>query len=218
MFLFNHVEPESYQPRLLHVRGTFKSVTSHQVPLSHQSLNSGDVFILDLGLKIVQWNGSKSNGAERNKAAQLTHAISDERKGHATVEVISEGEPAADFWGALGGEGPIAADVPAEYRPNAHDPVLNRLSDNNASHVLSFTEVGRGKLHKGLLSSDDTFILDTGSEVYAWIGRSASASEKKFAIDYAQKYLHQAGKDPKTHITRILEGGENEVWEHSFAA
>ena len=88
---FNHVTPETYSPRLLHVRGTFKSVTSTQVPLSFRSLNSSDVFILDLGMKIIQWNGSKSNGAERNKAAQIARAIDDERKGLPTVEVISEG-------------------------------------------------------------------------------------------------------------------------------
>jgi hypothetical protein len=37
------------------------------VPLSAASLNSGDVFILDLGLSVFQWNGKQSNVAERNK-------------------------------------------------------------------------------------------------------------------------------------------------------
>jgi hypothetical protein len=53
---FNHVEPTTYQPRLLQVKGKGSQIRVTQVPLSHASLNSGDVFILDLGLKIHQWS------------------------------------------------------------------------------------------------------------------------------------------------------------------
>jgi len=213
---FNHVTPETYQPRLLHIRGTFKSVTSSQVPLSSASLNSSDVFILDLGLKIIQWNGAKSNGAERNKAAGLARAIDDERKGLAHVEVLSEGENSPEFWAALGGQGPIAPDASASPHPKAHAPVLNQLSD--ASGHLTFTEVSRGKLNRGQLHSQDAFILDTGSEIFAWIGKNASVNERKFAIQYAQQYLNTHGLPPQTTISRILEGGENEIFEHAFAA
>lgn len=212
---FNHVAPETYQPRLLHVRGTFKSITSSQVPLSTSSLNSSDVFILDLGLKIIQWNGSKCNGAERNKAAQLSRAIDDERKGLATVEVISEGEETDEFWGPLGGQGPIAAEAHSTHL-QAHEPVLNRLSD--ASGSLQFSEVGNGKLSRDLLSSDDAFILDTGAEIFAWIGKGASENERKFAVQFAQQYLNTKSLPPQTPITRILEGGENEVFATCFAA
>jgi len=213
---FNHVTPETYQPRLLHIRGNFKAITSNQVPLSHNSLNSSDVFILDLGLRIIQWNGSKSNGAERNKAASLARAIDDERKGLATVEVIAEGEDAPDFWAALGGEGPIALDAPPSGLPHAKEAALFRLSD--ASGSLQFAEVGRGKLGRNLLHSADAFILDTGSEIFAWIGRGASDNEKRSAIQFAQTYLNTSGSLPQTTITRILEGGENEIFEASFAA
>ena len=40
-----------------------------QRPMSRKSLKSGDVFILDLGLKLYQWNGSKSNKDERTKVS-----------------------------------------------------------------------------------------------------------------------------------------------------
>jgi gelsolin len=213
---FNKVHPETYQPRLLHVRGTFKSVTSSQVPLAVSSLNSGDVFILDLGLKIYQWNGAGSNGAERNKAAQLCRAIDDERKGLASVEVINEGENHPDFWAALGGRGAIAASGAPAHTLAHHAPILHRLSD--ASGSLVFTEVGRGKLNHNLLSPDDAFILDTGAEIFAWIGKRASPNERKFAVQYAQNYLLSHHLPPQTPICRILEGGENEIWETSFSA
>src|SRR3989338_3674694 len=49
---FHHVAPEEYQPRLMHLKGTMGKVRVTQVPLACSSLNSGDVFILDAGLKI----------------------------------------------------------------------------------------------------------------------------------------------------------------------
>merc|ERR1712137_840697 len=52
---FNHVEPKKYQPRLLHVKGRRDNIRVNQVPLACKSLNSGDSFILDLGLEIIQW-------------------------------------------------------------------------------------------------------------------------------------------------------------------
>jgi gelsolin len=102
---FTHVKAAEYQPRLLHVKGRINNVRVTQVPLSASSLNSGDVFILDNGLTLYQWNGKKSGGGERMKAAQLCRAIDDERGGKPDVVVYSEGDSdAAPFWQLLGGE------------------------------------------------------------------------------------------------------------------
>lgn len=58
---FNHVEAKKYQPRLLHVKGTRQNIRVSQVALACKSLNSGDAFILDLGLEIIQWFAWKNN-------------------------------------------------------------------------------------------------------------------------------------------------------------
>lgn len=63
-----------YRPRLLHLKGK-KVVRVSEVPLSHKSLNSGDVFILDAGIEIIQFNGVKSGAMEKAKAAALVQAI-----------------------------------------------------------------------------------------------------------------------------------------------
>jgi len=70
-------------------------------------LNSGDCFILDNGLKIFQWNGKKSGPSEKQKGAQLSRALVDERKGKAKVYVLEDGDKEPEFWKILGGEGPI---------------------------------------------------------------------------------------------------------------
>jgi hypothetical protein len=48
-----------------------RQVRANQVAVSHASLNSGDVFILDAGLKLYQWNGKGSNKYERAKALDV---------------------------------------------------------------------------------------------------------------------------------------------------
>lgn len=53
-------------------------------------MNSGDVFILDVGTTIYQLNGKKSQGSERMKAAELVRAIEGERQGASKVIVIGK--------------------------------------------------------------------------------------------------------------------------------
>lgn len=56
---FKHVGPKEYKPRLLHLKGK-KVVRMVEVDLKRAALNSGDVFILDAGLIIYQWQGKTS--------------------------------------------------------------------------------------------------------------------------------------------------------------
>ena len=43
-----------------------------QVAFTEKSLKSDDVFVLDKGLEIIQWNGAGSNGMEKIKVASFT--------------------------------------------------------------------------------------------------------------------------------------------------
>jgi gelsolin len=67
---FKHVKPEEYKPRMLHFHGDRKGVSVREVPLSRRMLDSTDVYILDLGLTIFQWNGSGANKDEKFSATQ----------------------------------------------------------------------------------------------------------------------------------------------------
>jgi len=215
---FRHVEPEKYAPRLLHLKGK-KKVRVTQVDMSHGSLNSGDVFILDKGLELYQFNGAKAGPQEKMKGAQLCRAIDDERKGLPKVTVIEENQDMDTFWKALGNKGAIKS---AEAGGSDEDTDKNtqkrlfRLSDNSGK--LEFKEVGSttGKLKKSLLDSKDVFVLDNGAEVFAWIGKGSSTGERKFAMQYAQDYLKKFNRPIHMPISRVLEGGENEVFEASF--
>ena len=52
-------------------------------------MNTSDVFILDLGEKIYQLNGSKANKDEKFTAAQVLNKLKGER-GKVTSEVLEE--------------------------------------------------------------------------------------------------------------------------------
>jgi hypothetical protein len=128
------------------------------------------------------------------------------------------GKDLADFWKAIGGQGPVKTaeeggdDLEHE---KATEKKLFQLSD--ASGKLEFKEVGKGAaIKRSMLDSNDVFILDTGAEVYAWIGKGASPDEKKKAMQFAQDYLQKHNKPLFVPITRILEGGANETFESSF--
>ena len=78
---------DKYDARLLQCKGA-RTVRVSEVPLSNKSLNSGDVFILDLGLSIYVFNAPGANRMERAKGTEVANQInSDERSGRAKVRV-----------------------------------------------------------------------------------------------------------------------------------
>jgi gelsolin len=215
---FKHVTAHEYRTRLLHIKGK-KNIRVKEVPLTHNSLNSGDVFIVDAGKNIIQWNGSKAGIMEKAKGAEISQAIEGEREGHSSNRVVDEGAEDAEFWALIGGKGPIksaaegGSDLDADKQKS--EKVLSRLSDQSGK--LEFKEVAKGAgVKRNLLDSNDVFILDTGAEVYAWVGKKASVAEKQKALSFAQEYVAKAGKPPHTTVARVLEGGENEVFEAAF--
>lgn len=60
-----------------------------QTKMAWESINSGDCFILDLGLTIYVWNGSSAGNMEKIKALDVARRIRDEeRGGRAKLEVM----------------------------------------------------------------------------------------------------------------------------------
>jgi gelsolin len=211
---FRRVTPELYRTRLLHFKGK-KNVVMREVPLERASLNSGDVFIVDAGLKLFQFNGKQSSGIERQKAAAVVRAIDDERRGNSKIVVVEEGDNddnAKTFWAFFGGFGPIKTKEEGgadDEAPKSDKKRLFRLSD--ASGQMTFSECKFAR--RSELDPNDVFILDGGFEVFVWIGRGASKEERKNAMSYATQYLTKENRPKFLPITRILQGGENETFE-----
>jgi len=214
---FKHVKPEEYKPRLLHLKGKRK-IRVTQVDLDRGSLNSGDVFILDNGLTIYQWNGKKSGPQEKSKGAEMCRALTDERKGRAKCFVLEEGDKEPGFWKLLGGEGAVkSAEEGGDDSEAEKGGVKSLFQLSDASGKLEFKQVATGShVKKNLLDSNDVFILDTGAEVFAWIGKGASVDEKAKALSFAQDYLTKYNRPAYLPISRILEGGENPTFNQAL--
>lgn len=205
---FNHMEPESYVPRLLHFKGKGKCVRATQVPMAASSMNNGDCFILDAGLKIFQWNGPESGGFEKHKAADVTNALVADRE-KASHEVVDGDDDNAEFWALIGGsyaDVMSAADGGDDSKAHEFEKCMFRLSD--ASGELTFEKVAEGKLEMSALESKDVFIVDDGITVFVWVGKDSSPGEKKNAFPSAERYLANAGRPSGTPVTRVIDGSE----------
>jgi len=215
---FRNVKPEEYKPRLLHISGYQKHVQVYQVPLKVESLNDHDAFVLDGGLKIWQFNGTKSSAWEKRKANAIVDELTASRNGKVQKSYIidglkDKGSPLIEeFWAFFGGRpNAIADDEEVKEAPQV-ELSLHHISD--ASGVLEIKEVGRGKLDKSKLNSDDTFILDAGSQVFAWIGKNSTKNEKREAMAYAVRYLSEQGRAADVPIARVIDGQEPpEFWQ-----
>ena len=144
---FKHVERGVYQRRLLHVKGS-RSVRVSTQPMKASSLNAGDVFILDLGTRLIQWNGTKANQKEKAKAMEVCVGIkNEERGGKPSIDSCEQGSEPPEFWKALGGQGTVApaTDDAPEANPKG---VTKLLKVSDATGKLVTTEIAQSTLKR----------------------------------------------------------------------
>jgi len=215
---FHHVGAAEYKPRLLEVKG-HKHPRCHDVELSAASLDGAGVFILDNGLLIYQWNGSKSHADERNEAAKVVRGLKESRDSKPKTQILDGLEECPEFWKFFGGKPKVepAAIADDETKANVGESKLFRLSDRNPKSELKLDQIATGKaIKKDLLKSEDVFILDKGIQVFVWVGKHADKEEKAKAILYATRYLGDAKLPAVTPITRVIEGSDSSDFNSAF--
>lgn len=188
-----------------------------QMPLSKNSLNEGDSFILYANPSLVWlWNGHLANPDEKFRANRMAERMCTQ----GTVTTMEQGygdEEYDAFWAYLG-DGDIQPADDGDKKVEEFSPVLYRLSDDpNVAPILVATgnpvKIGFGRssklLAKHLLDEDDVFLLDAGWEIFVWIGKQSDRSEKLAAVRKSDEY---AKKDPlkaDLPLTIIKSGHEN---------
>ncbi|XP_020845808.1 advillin [Phascolarctos cinereus] len=219
-----HVETNTYDvKRLLHVKGK-RHITATEVDLSWDNFNLGDVFLLDLGRVIIQWNGPESNTRERLKAMLLAKDIRDrERGGRAEIGVI-EGDNEAASSNLM----KVLQDTLGErsmIKPATSDELLDQEQKSNITlyHVsdssgqLTVTEVSTRPLVQDLLNHDDCYILDHGrSKIYVWKGRGATKIEKQTAMSKALGFIKMKGYPSSTNVETVSDGAESAMFKQLF--
>ena len=215
---FTAVKTREYKPRLFQLKG-FKNVRLFEVPLKHDSLNSGDVFFLDLGLTIIQFNGKKANIKEKMKGAEMGKLLKESKGGKAQLEVFEEGtKTVPQAWLDIFGDKPIksaeegGSDKEADVK--APERKIFRVCDESGH--TNVTKVAEGKeATMDKLEDKDAFIVDLGIEIFAWIGKGASENEKKNGIKYAQAYAEREGKHD-VPCSKIIQGYETDFFKKLF--
>jgi len=207
---FNIVKPEEYEPRLLQVKGKGKNIAIAQVPFAATSMNKGDVFVLDGGLQLYQWNGPECNPNEKVRARMVVEEIyANRQRGDGIVKtpIFMDDDDCDEFWELLKGspEDVLSAEAGgADEEVEKSDPELFCISDKTGS--IKYERVAVGKLKKSMLGTGDVYVVDTDTEVYVWVGAGANRREKRCAMLFAQDYLScDDGEHENSPITRLHE-------------
>jgi len=201
---FNHVNPTKYTPRLLHISGEGSNIEMREVSLKKGNLNDEDVFILDNGLTIYQYNGPRSRGAEKFKAKVQVDKIQDGR-GKAKTITLENPEAEPEFLALLKDESPKEK---SNETADVEVTKAFRISDASGSMEMTEVDVPGGKVTKDILDSNDVFIVDKkGGSLYVWCGQFASPDELKNWCAYSHKYLCDTPY-PFKAVTAMKEGKE----------
>ncbi|KAG8832830.1 hypothetical protein FRC17_000584 [Serendipita sp. 399] len=229
-----------------HISASKPSATGHKPPnlIVRQVMSNfrgclsqypADVFVLDKGREIWQYNSKKSSGKEKFKAAEFVRQIIDARKHEPVLKVFDEGgqgsgrfvtelaEEHADESEADDTDTPLP--TPASSVPSS--PRLFRISDDSGQISFSQVDIPSGSSPSlSNFEATDAFLLDDSTNhdvpaIYAWIGKEASHGERKYAVQYAQQYLWQLQPESKsksgraahklssTSVVRLAQGHES---------
>ncbi|XP_048414224.1 advillin isoform X2 [Stegostoma tigrinum] len=222
---FKHVETNMYNiKRLLHVKGK-KNITATEVDVSWNSFNSGDVFLLDLGKVIVQWNAPRSNKSERLKALLLAQDIRDrERGGRAQIGIIdgdqeSEHPELMKIMTAVLGErrGELKDPVPDERADQLQKANIRLYHVSDATGSLMVQEVATRPLTQDLLKHEDCYILDQGGvTIFVWKGKEANKNEKRSGMNRALGFIKAKNYPATTNVVLLNDGAESAIFKQLF--
>ncbi|XP_027857550.1 advillin [Xiphophorus couchianus] len=220
-----HTETNAYDiQRLLHVKGK-KRIIAKEVEMSWKSFNLGDVFLLDLGKNIIQWNGPKSNTQEKLKGMVLAKDIRDrERGGRAEIRVI-EGDAESSspqnmevMKNVLGDRPSVLPDgTPDETADQETKGKLTLYQVSDADGQMKVTEIATNPLVQDLLSHDDCFILDQGgSKIFVWKGKKANKAERQAAMSRALDFIKAKNYPITTNVESVNDGAESALFKQLF--
>ncbi|XP_032073181.1 villin-1 [Thamnophis elegans] len=219
-----HVETNTYNvQRLLHVKGK-KNVVAGEVEMNWNSFNLGDVFLLDLGKLIIQWNGPESNRLERLKGMNLAKDIRDrERGGRAQVAIVDgENEDASPalmkiMFYMLGEKRNIQPAISDEVVDQKLKSSLKLYHVSDVEGNLLVQEVAIQPLTQDLLKHEDCYILDQGGmKIFVWKGKHSSKEERQQALSRALGFIKAKNYSPTTSVETENDGAESAVFRQLF--
>ncbi len=211
------------------------------------SLCERDAYVLDCDRVVYVYVGRKASLKVAHKAKAVAEIIkAHERGGSARVVVIDpkagDGGAAdvAAFWSELGAA--TAPPLPDDASdPDAwvkekwtfgdalYEVTVDAADIENRNVGVSLLKTDNEKLSMHVLSSAGGFVLDCGSEVYAWCGKEASDAMRTAVLAAGERVLadpraHVSERGVKTHarlagarVERVSQGAEPVLFREKFA-
>ena len=210
-------ESKNYKAKLFHVHSIGANLQSREITINKNNLDSGDVYLLDTGLKIFIWIGKNSNGFEKFHMGCLAQKIKNIRNNK--VNLISIYEDNTDNIDLKNKKefDEFMEKYEEENKPEKKESFyegtkkMMKLSDENGKFEMSEVPYS-----KDSLSTKDSFLIDRGDSLIIWIGKEASKKEKKFARFYAKKYIKQEKRSDQLPILVTNEGKNNKELNKCF--
>uniref|UniRef100_A0AAQ4R980 Scinderin like a n=2 Tax=Gasterosteus aculeatus aculeatus TaxID=481459 RepID=A0AAQ4R980_GASAC len=204
--------------RLLHVKGR-RIIRATEVPMTWDSFNKGDCFIIELGKLIYHWSGSECNFFERLKTTEIAIAIRDnERQGRGELKMIDEGSEPQDVLGPKPDlpSGSSDSDLQTDTR-NKNQASLYLIS--NAGGSMTSTMVAdKNPFKQAMLSNSECYIVDNGGDkkIFVWKGSAANQDERNAALTTANLFIKDKNYSPTTQIQILPAGGETTLFKQFF--
>ncbi|XP_070764333.1 scinderin like a [Enoplosus armatus] len=185
--------------RLFHIRqSSNKATRAVEVEPTASSLNTNDVFVLKSPESLFLWKGKGATPEEMAAAKYVAGLLG------GTATVVEETKEPAGFWSALGGkkEYQTSKTLQKMVRPPRLFSCSNKIGRLIAEEVP-------GEVTQMDLATDDVMILDTGDQIFVWVGKDANEVEKTGSQKIAEDYVNS---DPSGRrgipISTIKQGEE----------
>lgn len=222
---FSKAEPETYKPRLLQMKSVGRTVRVLQVPLRSSSLNNGDVFIVDNGMTIYQFNSSKSAVTERIRAARIvSEDILAEREFEPELVILDGDEVFSNeaFWEVLGEKLEELPTSKHKLEPPASDDVdfsapksLIRISNESGSLVLTSV-----KKNDSLSSDDvdehDVWAVSCDQCCFIYVGDASTKDEKFYVWNRCDAILSALSLKSDAPVTFLSRDSDADLWNQLF--
>jgi gelsolin len=137
-----------------------------------------------------------------------------------------------EFWNIIGNDGDIGPDEDRDDKKatsESFQPLLYRVDGNLQKELqlvaTSSTEILMGHpkakasacFKKSDLLEDDVFLIDTGWEIYVWIGSAADRYEKIASMSAADKYAKMDARTAELPVHIVKSGHESDTFLALFA-
>ncbi|KAI1729403.1 gelsolin repeat domain-containing protein [Ditylenchus destructor] len=218
---FYTVEKTPFAKRLYRASVNGPAIEMEAVPITPESLDPRFVFLLDVGEIIWIWSGAKSRVTVANKVRLFAVKMNKrDRKGKAEIESCNQWKTPEEFWIALTGspkkpEEPIVEHVPENYVSERKRLYLVQMGMGFLE--LPQIELKHGILNKDMLQTKNVYILDATSDIFLWIGKSASRMVKMAGQKMVVELHRMLERPDYTTVSRENEGEESTVFRSKFA-